>query len=58
MLSVAVVFVLALLLGFVFSGWLTLKLLGLGTTPLQWNTYYTYLAAMDLPQVQPFLGRC
>lgn len=57
MLSVAVVFVLALLLGFVFSGWLTLKLLGLGTTPLQWNTYYTYLAAMDLPQVQPFLGR-
>ena len=48
MLSVAVVFVLALLLGFVFSGWLTLKLLELGTTPLQWNTYYTYLAAMDL----------
>lgn len=47
----------ALVLGFVFSGWLTLKLLGLGTTPLQWNTYYTYLQAMELPQVQPYLGR-
>ena len=57
MLWASVCLVAALVLGFVFSGWLTLKLLGLGTTPLQWNTYYTYLQAMDLPQVQPYLGR-
>ncbi|MGN0858373.1 MAG: type IV secretory system conjugative DNA transfer family protein [Stenotrophomonas sp.] len=57
MLWVSLCLLAALVLGFVFSGWLTLKFLGLGTTPLQWNTYYTYLQAMELPQVQPYLGR-
>lgn len=57
MLWVSLCLLAALVLGFVFSGWLTLKFLGLGTIPLQWNTYYTYLQAMELPQVQPYLGR-
>ena len=57
MLWVAGIVLATLVLGYVFSGWLTLRLLGLGDVPLQLNTYYSYLAAMDLPQVQPYLGR-
>ena len=57
MLWVVGVVLAGLLLGYVFSGWLTLRLLGLGHVPMQLDTYYTYLAAMDLPQVQPYVGR-
>ena len=57
MLWVAGIVLATLVLGYVFSGWLTLRLLGLGNVPLQLTTYYSYLVAMDLPQVQPYLGR-
>ena len=54
---VVLVVVLAAVLGFVLSGWLTLKLLGLGDQPLRWNTYYTYVAALELPEVARYAGR-
>jgi len=46
-----------LVVGFVFSGWLTLLILGLDTGHLSWNTYYTYVAALDAPQVAPYATR-
>ena len=52
-----VVVALAAVSGFALSGWLTLRLLGLGGEPLQWNTYYTYVAALELPQVARYAGR-
>lgn len=57
MLWVVGVVLAGLVLGYVFSGWLTLRLLGLGHVPMQLDTYYTYLVAMDLPQVKPYVGR-
>ncbi|WP_266157206.1 type IV secretory system conjugative DNA transfer family protein [Dyella silvatica] len=39
------------------SGFLTLLFLKVGTSQIQWDTYWSYLRSMDLPQVQPYLGR-
>jgi len=46
--------VLALVMGEMLSGYLTLKFLGLGQVPLRFATYYEYIRALDLPQVQPY----
>ena len=51
------VVVLAAVLGFVLAGWLTLKLLGLDGGLLQWNTYYLYVAALDVPHVARYAVR-
>lgn len=45
----------ALLLGYVISGYLVQRLLGLEGARLEWDTYYRYVAAMDLPQLKPYL---
>lgn len=39
------------------SGFIVLQLLRLGTESLQWNTYLSYVRALDLPQVQPYVER-
>ncbi|MFC4765264.1 type IV secretory system conjugative DNA transfer family protein [Dyella koreensis] len=49
-------FVVALVLGDFFAGWLVRLLLKVDV-PLSWNTYYQYAIALDLPQVQPYVGR-
>lgn len=47
---------LAAFAGLYLSGFATLKLLEL-RTPLEWNTYWQYVRALDLPQVQPYASR-
>ncbi|MET0504540.1 MAG: type IV secretory system conjugative DNA transfer family protein, partial [Luteibacter sp.] len=47
-------FVAALAIGEVFSGYLTLLFLGMGHIPLRIATYYEYVRALGLPQVAPF----
>ena len=42
--------------GFYFSGFLALLLLKLDTAQLKWDTYFAYLRAIDLPQVEPHVG--
>lgn len=44
---------LAALAGLYLSGYVTLMLLKLNI-PLEWNTWWQYFKALDLPQVQPF----
>jgi len=39
------------------SGFLTLLFLRLDTGLLEWGTYLSYLHALNLPEVQPYLGR-
>jgi type IV secretion system protein VirD4 len=46
----------ALVAGVFFAGWLV-RLLIKVDIPLSWNTYYEYASALDLPSVQPFVGR-
>ncbi|WP_162314865.1 type IV secretory system conjugative DNA transfer family protein [Pseudoxanthomonas yeongjuensis] len=46
-----------LLAGFYLSGYLALIFLKLDTGLLKWNTYPAYLKALDLPQVQPYVGK-
>ena len=48
---------LTLALGAWLSGYLTLVLLKLDTGLLQWNTYWTYVRALDHPQVAPYVGK-
>ena len=48
---------LAVAAGLYLSGWTTLKLLGLESAPLQWNTWWTYFKALDLPQVAPYVTK-
>jgi type IV secretion system protein VirD4 len=48
---------LAVVAGEYLSGFLALRLLGLSSEPLAWNTYLNYVRALDLPQVQPYVGR-
>jgi type IV secretion system protein VirD4 len=48
---------LAIIAGEFLSGFLALKFLGLGSEQLAWNTYLNYVRALDLPQVQPYVGR-
>lgn len=50
-------FLVALVAGEYLSGFLTLLFLKVGTSQIQWDTYWSYLRSMDLPQVQPYLGR-
>jgi len=45
---------LATVAGLYLSGWITLKLLGLGTVPLQWHTWWSYFQVTDLPQFVPY----
>lgn len=47
---------LALTGGMYFSGFITLKLLGV-PTPLQWNTYLQYWQALELPQFAPYAAK-
>ena len=56
-LTIAIATVVALLLGFALSGYLTLLLLGLDTKLFTWNTYYQYYNALGQPQVAPFVGK-
>lgn len=56
-LLIAITTLATLLLGFVFSGYLTLLFLGLDTKLFTWNTYYQYFNALDQPQVVPFVGK-
>jgi type IV secretion system protein VirD4 len=46
-----------LVAGEYFSGFLTLLFLRLDTGLLNWDTYLGYLRALNLPEVQPYLGR-
>lgn len=48
---------LATVAGLYLSGWITLKLLGLGTVSLQWNTWWSYFQVTDLPQFVPYATR-
>lgn len=54
---IAIITLATLLLGFVFSGYLTLLFLGLDTKLFTWNTYYQYYHAIGQPQVVPFVGK-
>lgn len=54
---VALLWLVALAGGLVFSGWLTLRLLGLRDVPLAWDTWWQYARVLDLPQYAPFAGR-
>lgn len=56
-LLIAIITLATLLLGFVFSGYLTLLLLGLDTKLFTWNTYYQYYHAIGQRQVAPFVGK-
>lgn len=47
----------ALVAGEYLSGFLTLLFLRLDTGLLEWGTYLSYLRALNLPEVQPYLGR-
>jgi type IV secretion system protein VirD4 len=47
-------FVAALLLGEMFSGWLVLAFLGLKDAALAFTTYVAYVRALDVPQYAPF----
>jgi len=47
----------AVIAGEFFSGFLSLAFLKLSTGQLKWDTYLSYLRALDLPQVQPYLGK-
>ncbi|WP_049623672.1 type IV secretory system conjugative DNA transfer family protein [Frateuria defendens] len=49
--------IVALVLGELLAGYLTLLFLGLGTDAFKWDTYLSYLRAWNLPQVQPYIGR-
>jgi len=55
--SSIVLLVLALGGGFALSGYLTLLMLRLHGTPLQWNTYWQYIQALGLPQVAPYVTK-
>lgn len=39
------------------SGFIVLMLLQLGTDALQWNTYLSYVRALDLPEMRPYVDR-
>lgn len=56
-LLIAIITLATLLLGFVFSGYLTLLFLGLDTQLFTWSTYYQYVHAIGQPQVAPFVGK-
>nr|WP_264301571.1 type IV secretory system conjugative DNA transfer family protein [Stenotrophomonas maltophilia] len=56
-LLIAIVTLATLLLGFAFSGYLTLLFLGLDTKLFTWNTYYQYYHAIGQPQVATFVGK-
>jgi type IV secretion system protein VirD4 len=47
----------AIVAGMYLSGLVSLLLLDLDLHRLQWNTYYQYVHAIDLPQVRPYVGR-
>jgi len=51
------IFLTAVVAGEFFSGFLALAFLKLETGQLKWDTYLGYLRALDLPQVQPYLGK-
>ena len=51
------IFLIAVVAGEFFSGVLALAFLKLETGQLKWDTYLGYLRALDLPQVQPYLGK-
>jgi len=51
------IFLIAVVAGEFFSGFLALAFLKLETGQLKWDTYLGYLRALDLPQVQPYLGK-
>lgn len=52
-LLIAIVTLATLLLGFVFSGYLTLLFLGLDTKLFTWNTYYQYSRARSRGRTAP-----
>lgn len=54
-IAVVVVLLVAVLSGYVLAGYLVQLLLGIKGASLGWDTYYSYVAAMDLPQVRPYL---
>jgi type IV secretion system protein VirD4 len=47
---------LAFIAGVYFSGWLTITFLGV-STHVNGLTYWTYVRALDLPAVQPYVGK-
>lgn len=48
----------AVIAGLYLSGWMILALLGLeSSVPLQWNTWWTYVMAIDQHQVAPYAGK-
>jgi len=53
----AVLGIAALVAGNFLSGWLTLVFLGLSHMPTGWGTYWSYISAIDLPQVKPYAWR-
>ncbi|PPT92499.1 type IV secretory system conjugative DNA transfer family protein [Xanthomonas theicola] len=57
-LGVALMLLLAALIGgLYFSDWLVLRLLGLKSAPLAWDTWWQYVQVMDTPQFMPFSGK-
>lgn len=54
---VAVLGMVALSAGNMLSGYLTLLLLKLDAAPLQWDTYWSYVRALELPQLAPYIGK-
>lgn len=53
---IVVLFLAVLIVGEYFAGFLTLLMLKLGI-PLKPGTYLEYVRALDLPQVQPYVGK-
>lgn len=54
---VSVLLLIALAVGEYLSGLFTLLLLKLGTAELGLGTYWSYISALDLPQVAPYAGK-
>ncbi|QWT22472.1 type IV secretory system conjugative DNA transfer family protein [Bacillus sp. NP157] len=50
-------FVAALIGGEYFAGWLSYMFIGVHDAPLTWHTFYDYVRALDLPQVQPYVWK-
>ncbi|APP74577.1 type IV secretory system conjugative DNA transfer family protein [Xanthomonas vesicatoria] len=54
---IAIATAVALLAGYLLSGYVTLLLLRLDTSLYSWDTYYRYFSALGLPQVAPYANK-
>jgi type IV secretion system protein VirD4 len=49
--------IVAVVCGFFCASWLVVWMLGLGSAPVAWNTWWQYFRAIDLPQLAPYANK-